>query len=126
MKNLISMTDFVLEDNGIHEVVKYAKFLKEPLTFGMFVPCDENNEPIIARHYQYFDNEFEHSEYLKKFEQAKERVLFEGFEYNQMGFVYLNEKGCALDEEYMKTNTIEYLVKYNLKLTPTALKQIGL
>ena len=46
---LISMTDFVLElETNEHwaqdytKCVKYANFLKQPLTLGMFVPCDED------------------------------------------------------------------------------------
>ena len=38
---LISMTDFVLYKKESHtQIMKYAKFLKQPLTLGMFVPCD--------------------------------------------------------------------------------------
>lgn len=128
MKNLISMVAFLPEH-------PYSKFLSQPLEKWMFVPCDKDGnflkEPKTWRHYTSSDQAFRslHNEALKlcaEYGQAKSRCLFEGFEYNQMGFVYLNEKGCALDEEYMETNTIESLVKYNIQLTETAKKQIGL
>jgi len=59
MKNLISMTDFVLEQErefdrarvGFNEftnnVCNYAKFLKQPLELWMFVHCDEDGNVLI-------------------------------------------------------------------------------
>ena len=50
---LISMTDFVLYKKESHtQIMKYAKFLKQPLTLGMFVPCDEE-ECMIDVNYRY-------------------------------------------------------------------------
>ena len=90
MTKLISMTDFVLEvekyENESHnvehafELIKnYANFLKQPLTLGMFVPCDENDnvleEPSLLP-----------SSDLDKYRKAKEKVIFEGwqlFRYNR-------------------------------------------
>jgi DNA-directed RNA polymerase delta subunit len=52
---LISMTDFVLEQNKEpyfyydslwNKVIAYANFLKQPLTLGMFVPCDSNGNVV--------------------------------------------------------------------------------
>jgi|688.fasta_scaffold717292_3 hypothetical protein len=78
MENLISMTDFVLEQRKIFKTdnirrfwacENYAKFLKQPLELWMFVPCDsEDNvleEPI--------------SHQLETYEKAKERCLFHGY-----------------------------------------------
>lgn len=54
MKTLISTTNFVLEqfdllykgvinqDEYVTRTKKFADFIKQPLTLGMFVPCDEN------------------------------------------------------------------------------------
>jgi hypothetical protein len=49
------MTDFVLEQNKEpyfyydslwNKVIAYANFLKQPLTLGMFVPCDSNGNVV--------------------------------------------------------------------------------
>jgi hypothetical protein len=52
MKTLIPMKDFVLEHSGSQKdyfkliCVAYAIFLHHPLSQSMFVPCDENDEPL--------------------------------------------------------------------------------
>ena len=85
---IISMTDFVLDkqrfkedsDTAIFKVTNYAKFLKQPLELWMFVPCDENGnvlEDIIGNGMIH-----NYSEKVKQYEQAKDKVLFEGFEYD--------------------------------------------
>lgn len=99
MKNLISMTDFLPED-------PYSKFLKQPLEIWMFVSCDE-------------------------MEKAKERCLFEGFIIYSENDFYFSIYRCldgftTLIDKKNNDKTIESLVKYNLQLTPTAIKQIGL
>lgn len=103
---LISMTDFVLQkaneyfNNGEYPkfnfrnlVNNYALFLKLPLTLGMFVPCNEEDnvleEPTMEKYGYYFSNhqeeqsgwmyeegEDEYYKVLEKYQQAKERVLF--------------------------------------------------
>jgi len=127
MKNLISMTDFVLEQRKIHQgdfedlsdlYFRYANFLKEPLELGMFVPCDE--EGNVLNEFDYLVDIDKHTEWFE----AKERVLFGGFRYNSPG--YVTDGIFKFNEEYLNGKTIEDLVKYNLQLTPTALKQLGL
>lgn len=147
---LISMTDFVLEQKekvnkhaipyrieSLHKIENYAKFLKQPLELWMFVPCDKNGnvleEPL---HY----TEFTRNE-TNKYQQAKERCLFEGF-YVSEGkdttptdvksvtngkfhfFWFNNIKKWYLSQGF---SIIEDLTeeRYNIQLTPTALKQIG-
>jgi hypothetical protein len=151
MKNLISMTDFVLSENyGSYDLlyflhVKYAIFLKQPLTLGMFVPCDlegnvleepVNHETWLSLHNSKgstigFDKHLEYQE-------AKERCLFEGFqvEEHEMNTYsvrcennILNPMWCFIDNIWVCAkgiSTIEDLIKYSLELTPTALKQLGL
>ena len=54
MKNLILMTDFVLEQYELsrnptifeERAFKYASFLKQPLELWMFVPCDEEGNVL--------------------------------------------------------------------------------
>lgn len=134
---LISMTDFVLqqhkesETNGqyIRRTFKYARLLKQPLTFGMFVPC-VNNEPF---NYSKHGNK-------EQFKQAKERVLFKGFKSACSYRVYLEKPESNIDsietDEYglffynasmqkQRINTIEDLISFNnLELTESAIKQI--
>ena len=89
---LISMTDFVIKTSQEMELQKraraqfdYAYFLKQPLTLGMFVPCDEEGKvlemPIMDN---YTMEEFEQEDGSNKFgldvtkyQKAKDRVLFD-------------------------------------------------
>ena len=108
------MTDFVLElgktnqielsdEAFIDVVLNYAQFLKQPLTLGMFVPCDEDGNILET--------------YDPRHQQAKERVLFE-FQLEYLGW----------DNSDMENNIIEDLLTdgYDYTLTPYALKQIGI
>lgn len=135
MKNLIGMTDFVLiqvqstsfvervfitkELLSIEKIRNYANFLKQPLELGMFVPCVDNEVFNYSKHGN-----------KEQYKQAKERCLFDGFE-----FIGENYKSIFarvrwdLNREmlvaYFDTMNIEDLIKYNLQLTETAIKQIG-
>ena len=130
MENLISMTDFVLEQSSIlrHSgdsfnikkydyIIKseyYAKFLKQPLELWMFVPCDkegnvlEKRAPLIGM----YD--------LKtiKYQESKERCLFKGFTYD--GLQYIDYQNYCINVLTLPKLTVENLIKYNLTLTETA------
>lgn len=126
---LISMTDFVLEQNEIRLekinkgeiddsiiagieadnffafiVSNYAKFLKQPLELWMFVPCDENGNVLEKPNAGMFGYDHVYSNYDK----AKERVLFEGFEMycenactnNEISVVFTKSGGILLDKNY--------------------------
>ena len=158
---LISMTSFVLENakqpyvegTKYKDLVNYAKFLKQPLKLEMFVPCD-NDEEILKPQYiagkEVIYNELVEEfimDKVKEYNEAKEKVLFEGFNLNQKDFsklesifcltkecfqitFFTKEKGCFMDN--LKTNktyeikTIEDLIQFELELTESAIKQIGL
>ena len=121
------MTDFVLEQKKLkimrlaklHRIEKYANFLKQPLELWMFVPCNENGnvfeEPIYFELWQKYGSFTQHGEKIVpeciKYQQAKERCLFEN-EFNDLHNIFLLNDIC----------TIEYLVKYNLQLTQTVIK----
>ena len=158
---LISMTSFVLENakqpyvegTKYKDLVNYAKFLKQPLKLEMFVPCD-NDEEILKPQYiagkEVIYNELVEEfimDKVKEYNEAKEKVLFEGFNLNQKDFsklesifcltkecfqitFFTKEKGCFMDN--LKTNktyeikTIEDLIQFKLELTESAIKQIGL
>jgi hypothetical protein len=120
---LISMTDFVLDlqetesrvKGTLDSVIKYANFLKQPLKLEMFVPSIDNEPFNYSKHGN-----------KKEFEQAKEKVLFEGFEVcnrtTKIDCVVYNEDHITL--KLLKDKTIEYLINRNLTLTPNAIKQI--
>lgn len=161
---LISMTDFVLEQSEsiesdmlgygefIDKVVKYAKFLKQPLTLGMFIPCDEDDNVLIEPlHYKEWCKKSLNVPYcldLSKYEQyqqSKESVLFEGFELSQKNLLkhnwckifFLKHKNGntyfevtdftkeELPEKEVKTIE-DLIIVFNLALTLLAIKQIGL
>ena len=91
---LISMTDFVLSkelildndnykesDNAIDSIFKYANFLKQPLTLGMFVPCNYDGNfltkpPIREEDYE---DDLIDAVIDKRYEIAQSKVLFSGF-----------------------------------------------
>ena len=179
MKNLISMTDFVLQEHNKmmnwqppydrnncsvgSVVVNYAKFLSQKLELWMFVPCKLVDGVWVVleepKKYEYVcsnpsnelveDVELNYNIAVQEYQEAKERVLFEGFEIinkgkwsktNPLCGLWLSNKNndckpfsyCSkgYPKEYYWANInsekIEDLVKYNLELTPTAKKQIGI
>ena len=138
---LISMTDFVIrlnqnknytDENGNKPffetainhyqnsnrsedyrcIVRYANFLKQPLKLEMFVPC-VNREPF---NYSKHGNS-------EQFEQAKEKVLFEGCSTMQQGentIVIFNDSAIWLT---WTNRIVEDLLKDRVILTKNALKQ---
>ena len=151
MKNLIKMTDFVLEQNKNTETLKnnfvncaaYAKFLKQPLTLGMFVPCDEKGNDLVNDNLTEYDREM-YFEEEQEYQQAKERCLFNGFEFtvsqkfstvnkikNSIHWytkdrLYLTTKKEDGYHSYFQLFTVEDLIQCELQLTQTAIKQLGL
>lgn len=149
---LISMTDFVLEQetkyshvtrdatkNPFLLIVYYAKFLKQPLKLSMFVPADENGniltEPEDFEYYlsdneQYFNGDIEES---VGYANALEKVLFKGCEVRKIQrshkydtdyyVVFFNSKQLWIS---WTNREIEDYTIFDLELTESALKQIGL
>lgn len=136
---LISMVDFVIEQrtaidsNGrfltsvdrFRNCENYAQFLQQPLTLGMFVPCVNDvpiNKPNIkdvfgmTSIYESKKMSRIHTEKMDEYQQAKERVLFEGFSPHHLSVV----KSFILNGY-----NIEEVVKWSPTLTKSALKQIG-
>lgn len=141
---LISMTDFVLEqrekrhkDNirSFWICEKYANFLKQPLKLEMFVPCDEDGN-VLGEPYNDGNGDNYFGVLLDEYQKAKEKVLFEGFELN----FEITEIVGIINNDYQiwfykngtttinskEIKTIEDLIKYDLTLTPNAIKQLGL
>ena len=107
-----------------YDCFMYANFLNQPLTLGMFLLCDENNEPL-----PFFIGK---KSGLKMYqvgsvhiERAKKRVLFEGF--NKI----MVSDGFIILDEYLAINLdiqVDDLNRFceNFVLTESAKKQIGL
>lgn len=108
----------------------YSDFLKQPLTLGMFVPCDFEGNPLKEpRDLKRYNDMFLRNEQVKSdwmaeclfYEQAKERVLFE---VKKDGKYYVAGHNILV---FLKSGyDIEYLTTWTPNLTPTAIKQIGL
>lgn len=154
MKNkLISMVDFVLSKsnlwvkdeskysdlNFIKSVCRYAEFLSLPLKLGFFIPCDENGVPIVEPNSDnYISNEYptgENGKYwsdLEQYQQARDRVLFEGFELVKEYENAWTFRKDGLDYEFniFKDCTIEELQQNflgdEITLTASAIKQFEL
>ena len=133
---LKSMTDFVLENSKepyvegtkYKDIVSYAHFLKKPLKLGYFIPCDENDkpleEPINFKIWEklHFNNGKSEKGTIgfkehEKYQEAKQRVLFE----YQWEFQ-------SWDSSDMENSRIEDLLSDELTyiLTETAIKEIGI
>ena len=121
----------------------FDKFLKQPLKLEMFVPCDEDGDILHEPkdYEQRLPNMMtEYNDEIYRYEQAKEKVLFERFELvrfiekenpcyvvsngeNEVTFhigLYNFSKGVDF------ANTIEDLIHIQPVLTESAIKQIGL
>lgn len=154
---LISMTDFVLEQDEFTDVDKnpvfhfcrcidYANFLNQSLNLGMFIPCDLEGNPIKSPQSSTIEEMVSlvgkvdgwFGKYKQQYQQAKERVLFEGgfellsFEHNHRGrqmrvgeyLIRLNNKHI-FNLNKNSVDTVEGLVPHDLTIATTAQKQIG-
>jgi len=152
-KKLISSIDFgkqlkdVTDSDYRRLRDNYDKFLKQQNTLSMFVPCDDEgnvleepnlynggyifeiHDELIGKPIEYDTELFESD--LQEYQQAKKRVLFDGFdllEKHSWGFVLIM-RGEDWSEtiSVMYEDTIEDLLTYSFdpqfELTPSALKQ---
>jgi hypothetical protein len=149
MNKLMPISDFVLEYVPKSEIndtrllgilLNYATFLKQTLTFGMFIPCDDEGnileEPKGFRDYinnKDSVNPAKNNDHILQFEKAKGKVLFEGFEYIESDghhYALCEKNSLRINKLNMGIYTIEDLIKkeeYNrLTFTPAALDAIGI
>jgi len=155
MKNLIPLAKYVLAQNKLEEnlglghyailkkIENYTEFITKPLELGMFVPC--HLDGTIIEEITQFDPDITSQYYAAQiwqnslFEEAKERVLFDGFyEFNptqtnpdvksvrnieNVNVFWYNSIECW----YLSHGifTIENLVKYNLELKPNVSSMFG-
>ena len=147
------MTDFVLQNDKqpyinsskYQDVLKYAEFLKQPLTLGQFVPCDlagailDKPDRDLYKDIDGIYDEFHWELNIKIYNEAKERVLFRNpivwNNFSEMEALRIENNYFAWKKQGMnsfelndisKNETIEDLIEYDLELTESALKQIGL
>ncbi|MEJ5105529.1 hypothetical protein [Chryseobacterium sp. MYb328] len=144
---LISMTEFVLQhkenvefhmndtvvETGklMQKVFKYAEFLRQPLTLGMFVPVDEQGKELSLVPLKVFEGKFkDYQAVLGNYVKAKEKVLFEEIKikHRENYFILEDEDGTLIRVLKNKTSLkVEDLLKMSsVELTPSVLKQIGL
>jgi len=146
MKNLISNTEFgdYLEGLGVSNSCyrmlrkNFDLFLKQLLEIWMFVPCDENGVIFEEPERVHFSTDFDYKAELSVYQEAKGRCLFNGFELiemsNNLRVIIEPTESCQVfasiyGEPFYKCKqfeTIEDLLEYDIELTLTTLKQIGL
>jgi hypothetical protein len=153
------MTDFVGQNlktgcliTQLQVLHKYKDFLKQILELWMFVPCKLVDGVWVVLEYNPMFNDYEmvkeialktttekgsetHNLYitLKEYQEAKDRVLFEGFKWingqhisNDDIDIYFDSDGVKAYNGFKRTDlcSIEKLVEFKIELTPTAQKQI--
>lgn len=146
MSKLISMVDFVFEQeksvikfdyNELHafktKISNYGDFIKQPLALGMFVPCDLDGNVLEEREIWHTTNQdSETQSLLIEFEEAKNRVLFKNIEYveakkeGDYSFVRIAYLSPINYPKFWNGLTVEHLIKYNLTLTESKAKELGL
>ncbi len=145
---LMSMTDFVLEQNEKLKkdvytpehfssiIICYARFLKQPLKLEMFVCVDDEGnvleEPEMQLRQISFDEweDYYDDKEVEQYRKAREKVLFEGFGIrNDIQGVANAEAQVLLHIPFIHRLCVEDLLNIsngNLTLTESAKKQIGL
>jgi len=136
MKKLISMTDFVLTDKYTSTGHKmYAEFLKQSLTLGMFVPCDLDGNVLEEPKRDFEEDEVSERgrcedafyEDNNDYQEAKERVLFKGFEFKgESDFSFIFKYKGTFPTMIPKLNIELMSNRYrDIELTKTAQNKIN-
>lgn len=157
------MVEFVLEQStrlGLggdtysdfsKKVINYAKSLSQTPRLGHFIPCDENDVPMEEPKIccsgrdcgcMGFPYNYSSEEELQEYQQACDRVLFDGFECKKAEFcdeliyevfkenLYImydpDEKKIEIECFEFFANSYEDLVKYNFLLTESGANFFGL
>lgn len=124
-----TMLEYVLERDSTN---KYANFLNLNLKTEMFVPCDDEGNVLDEPDSIGVGNEFYYQRALDQYQQAKEKVLFEGFYYVKMSkqHALYNETGIFASginlDCIFNGITIESILTKKLTLTPAGQKLAGL
>jgi hypothetical protein len=119
-------------------VLDYVNFLSQQPNIGMFVPVvfEGGEWRVLEEPKKYVnicsnpsneltkDIEFNYQVELEQYQTALDNVIFEGFQWNEKGYVFKNS--IMFDEEFLENKTLEDLTKYNLTLTQKIAKELGL
>lgn len=139
LKYSTEYSEIMASQHVLEDAINYARLLNQPLTLGMFVPCDEDGNFLEKpKTFKTVDsnglpdvgwNEKELQEYYE----ALDRVIFEGFEvlYSGRKNIVIENEGryCSLtflkngsvvpkefQNEYGNYKTISDLCGYGLKI----------
>jgi hypothetical protein len=144
MKTLIPLSEFIRKSfdkvktseyavmEEYRSICLYSEFLQQPLNVNMFFPADDDGN-ILQRpgYYECFLNgsylnrsQLINYENCMMYKKAEEKVLFQVNckvgTYNDKKAIYLNGVSPQLISDF-NFLTIEDIVHWNLKLTPSAL-----
>lgn len=110
---------------------KRVEFGKQPLEIWQFVPCK-----LVDGVWVVLDSKKPFQDNYHEYQEAKSRCIFEGWvlENTSKFTIWIEKDGlsiCFTDRGKINVNshnekTIEDLVKYNLELTASAIKELGL
>lgn len=104
-----------MEAKDIRFFNDYVNLITQPLTKGMFVPCDEEGNVLEEPERNNYLSVRAFTENLKQYQQAKDRVIFEGWESNgSNNYQLLSSTGDYLDTKRHKT--IEDAINAGVKL----------
>ena len=133
--------------NIFNRIDSLSNFINQKLNIGMFVPAVfENGEWVVLEEPDFMDgtyddnglgdvDKYRYKKELKQFEQAKENILFAGFDLIEFTRYYIltNDKTAIYTSKNFKfsisqieLNKIEDLIKYEIPLTENAIKLLGL
>lgn len=119
------------------ELLNYTDLITQPLTKGMFIPCNEEGNVLprmkscrceTDKECHRCDGSCDATDYYIVMQQAKERLLFEGWEYDPASFhevTYLTDQKNLLDfesdgrivlNETEDVTTIEQAINNGVKL----------
>src|SRR5690606_34454349 len=108
---------------------KYARFLKKTLTLGMFIPCNEDGKPLeepkssLIYKMQVGECSADEMRQNREYNEAKERVLFEGINAIKAtrngGYHVVRVNDHTIWLSWNKSKNIEDLLKHDIDLTLT-------
>jgi len=123
--NFCNSANISLKALGFDRITNYAKFLSKELKLSYFIPCTLDGVPLKEpEKFKYFDylNPKGMDDCIDYFE-AQQRVLFSGWNIsNDKKYIVSGNNWIGIS--FKKLKTVERLVKYDLTLTNSALKEI--
>jgi len=141
-KNNVLKEDYSVVIKSNKFIYDYANFLKRPLTLGQFIPCDLDGNFLEEPIHIFSDHpDKEHSKMYQnskpviEYKEVLERVIFSEILLKDIGssfmVVYNGTNLFRFSKnrnklENREPENIEDLVKYNLTLTDSISKELGL